>query len=348
MTVRVGFLGAGLIATYHSKSLRHSGADVAWAGVYDPDGERAAAFAAASGATVCDTEDEVLDGCDAVYVCTWTSEHRRLVEAACRRGVAVFCEKPLAFDGEAARAMTELVDRSGVVNQVGLVMRYAPVYSLLKDLIAEPASGRLMNVVYRDDQYIPTQGMYRSTWRGELDKVGAGALLEHSIHDIDMIEYVCGPVSSLSARSANFHGIDGIEDSVVVSMAFAGGGLGVLASVWHDILERPSLRRVEVFCERLYATLEEDWFGPLRWTRPGEPTQELGGDELVAEVERRGLVSENPDGAFVRAVAAGGRAWPSFGDAVRPHDLVDAPYRSAAVGEDIDVADRSAAPTGAS
>ena len=33
---------------------------------------------------------------DAVYVCTWTSEHPRLVAAAVERGLPVFCEKPLA------------------------------------------------------------------------------------------------------------------------------------------------------------------------------------------------------------------------------------------------------------
>ena len=48
MTVRVGFLGAGLIATYHSKSLRRSGAELVWAGVHDPDRERAEGFATAS------------------------------------------------------------------------------------------------------------------------------------------------------------------------------------------------------------------------------------------------------------------------------------------------------------
>ena len=39
MTVRVGFLGAGLIATYHSKSLHRAKADVVWTGVYDTDAE---------------------------------------------------------------------------------------------------------------------------------------------------------------------------------------------------------------------------------------------------------------------------------------------------------------------
>ena len=88
MTVRVGFLGAGLIATFHSKMLRPARADVTWAGVYDPDPARAEAFGRASGALVCASEDEVLDGCDAVYVCTWTSEHPRLVAAAAELGQA--------------------------------------------------------------------------------------------------------------------------------------------------------------------------------------------------------------------------------------------------------------------
>src|SRR5258706_543984 len=123
MTVRVGFLGAGLIATYHSKSLHVSGADVTWAGVFDPDPARAEDFARASGATACASEEEVLDGCDAVYVCTWTAEHLRLVDAAAARGRAVFCEKPLATDLAGARRMTEAVEAAVVVNQVGLVAR---------------------------------------------------------------------------------------------------------------------------------------------------------------------------------------------------------------------------------
>ena len=80
--LRIGFLGAGLIATYHSKSLRRSSAPVYRAGVYDPDLQRAEAFAHASGHTPMRSEDEVLDSCDAVYVCTWTSEHARQIEKA--------------------------------------------------------------------------------------------------------------------------------------------------------------------------------------------------------------------------------------------------------------------------
>jgi predicted dehydrogenase len=326
----VGFLGAGLIATYHSKSLHVSGADVTWTGVHDPDPERAEQFAHASGATVCTSEDEVLDGCDAVYICTWTAEHPRLVAAAAERGLAVFCEKPLGIDLAAAQAMAGAVDRAGVVNQVGLVLRHSPAFGMLKALAADPASGRPMSVVFRDDQYIPIQGTYRSSWRGDVTKAGAGTLLEHSIHDLDMLEHVLGPVASVSAATSDFHGLPGIEDVASVLLRFANGATGTLQSVWHDVLERPSLRRVELFCEKTYAVLEGDWFGPVEWITTGTAPQRLENADLIEEAGRRHIALGNPDELFIDAVVRGEPAWPSFADALRAHTLADAVYRSAA------------------
>jgi predicted dehydrogenase len=335
MSVRVGFLGAGLIAGYHATSLGRAaaaGATFEWGGVYDPDGDRASRFASSHGATACRSEGEVLDGCDAVYVCTWTSEHRRLVSAAAERGLAVFCEKPLATDLAGARAMAAAVERAGVVNQVGLVLRRSPAFALARDLVRDPASGRPMAVVFRDDQYIPVQGLYASTWRGDPARAGAGTLIEHSIHDVDLLEHVVGPIATVSAQTSEFHGIAGIEDAVALSLGFADGAVGTLASVWHDMLDRPNMRRLEVICESAWVSLENDWAGPVRWSRPGEPERVVEGEALAAEAAARGLPTGNPDAAFVSAAAAGTPAWPDFATAARAHELVDAAYRSAASG----------------
>ncbi|HWJ98247.1 MAG TPA: hypothetical protein VNQ33_08815, partial [Acidimicrobiales bacterium] len=53
---------------------------------------------------------------------------------------------------------------------------------------------------------------------------------------------------------------------------------------------------------------------------------------LTAACREAGLEVADPDGAFVRAVASAEPAWPSLRDAVRPHEVVDAIYRSAAEG----------------
>lgn len=332
MTTRVGFLGGGFIANYHGKMLHTSDADAAIVAVHDPDERKAAAFAQASGAAVTASVDELLDQVDAVYVCTWTSEHPRLVAAVAARGLPVFCEKPLATNVADAQAMVDAVTRAGVINQVGLVLRDSPAFLLLKHLIDQPESGRVMSVVFRDDQFIPIQGMYDSTWRAEPDKVGAGTLIEHSIHDLDLLEFLLGPATVVTGQSAEFHRHEGIEDVVVANIGFACGALASLVSVWHDVLERPSLRRVEVFCERAYFVLEGDVFGPVRWTRTGQGDGSLEGEALMGELHAQGIVTRHPDAAFIEAIQKGGAAYPDFAEALRAHVLTDAIYRSAAAG----------------
>lgn len=337
--LRIGFLGAGLIATFHSKNIRRAAASLPFAieraGVHDPDRARAEAFAEASGHMVVADEEAVIESADAVWVCTWTSEHERLVTMAAEAGRAVFCEKPLAPDLDGARRIADVLLRTGVVNQVGLILRRSPAFLWARRLVTDPAAGRVMSVVFRDDQFIPVQGHYESTWRADPSRAGAGTLIEHSIHDIDMLHALVGPIGAVSARQAHFHGIDGIEDVVATTFSFdPGPTVGTLSSIWHDNLARPSLRRVEIFCERRMVVIEGDWFGPITWTDHDGSAGRLEGDELVTSTESLVPGDPNPDAAFLRAVATGGRAHPDALVALRAHEVVDAAYRSASAGGD--------------
>jgi predicted dehydrogenase len=337
MTVRVGFLGAGFIARYHAMQLRLAAEPNEIVAVYDPEPGRAASFCHDESGTPADSVATVIDGVDAVFVCTWTSAHLDAVRAVVDAGLPVFCEKPLSTDLDGARALVELVEDSGVVNAVGLVLRSSPALLTVRELIEDPASGRVMNVVFRDDQYLPTQGMYGSTWRGDRSLAGSGTLLEHSIHDVDILEWLVGPAASVSAQQAYFHGIEGIEDSVSALFRFAGGGSGSVSSIWHDVLSRPSQRRIEVFCEHAVITLEGEYFGPIRCQR-SEGEQVLDGDELIQWLSDRGIDPVSTEQEFlvqVRRSMQGEdvqRVRPDVRDALRAHEVVDAVYRSAADG----------------
>ena len=329
--VRIGFLGTGFIATYHSKSLKRGGANIVRAGAYDTDADRAQAFCLASGHTMCASEDEVIATADAVYVCTWTSEHRRLVEKVIAAGKAVFCEKPLSPTLAEAKLLVENVNASGAINQTGLVLRHAPSYLWARELITDPKAGRVMNVVFRDDQFIPIQSYYASDWRKDVDRAGAGTLLEHSIHDVDMLHFLIGDITNTSMRSHNFHGHIGIEDSVSATMQFANGAVGTLSSIWHDNLTRPSQRSVEVFCEnRTIMMRGHEWFGPVEWHDSDGTSGSLANDELLARTEPLAFGATNADVAFVHAVATHSQAFPDVNVALRAHIVVDAMYQSAA------------------
>jgi predicted dehydrogenase len=333
MTVRVGFYGAGFISRYHRASLRASGVDHRVVAVHDPDGERAAAFAAACPGAAAVGEDELCGLVDAVYVTAWTSEHARLVARAADSGVAVFCEKPLAADAATVAGMVAAVEGAGVVNQVGLILRFLPSFRWLRRLVQDERAGEVLAVVFRDDQFIPNQGLYGSTWRTDAARAGRGTLLEHSIHDVDILRWMLGPVAAVSATTREVHGHPGIDDVAVARLDFASGAAGTLTSVWHDVLERTSLRRVEVFCSRLYAALEGDFEGPVRWRFAGEDERVLAGDDLAAALAAEGDdATANSAASFLAAVAAGRPAHPSFADALPAHEVVDAIYRSAAAG----------------
>jgi predicted dehydrogenase len=309
--------------------------------VCDPDAERAAAMAERFDAQVL-AEDELLEVVDAVFITTWTSEHERLVGKAAAKGRAVFCEKPLGFDAAAATRMAESVEAAGVVNQVGLVLRTSPSFRVLKHLIADPRAGKTIAVVFRDDQYIPNQRSYASNWRMDSDKAGRGTLLEHSIHDVDMLQWIFGPVDAVSATCRYHHGYDRIDDLTAARLEFANGTVVQLTSVWHDVLERGSLRHVEVFCDNLYVKLEGDRMGPVRWQFTGEDEQVVDGDETLDYLRRAGDRMPTLEQNFLTAVRDGVPATPTLRDAIAAHQIVDALYASADSGGGVvtDIYDR--------
>jgi UDP-N-acetyl-2-amino-2-deoxyglucuronate dehydrogenase len=348
VALRLGLIGCGFVAGLHSRALK----GLARAGVVDAevvatcdlDRGRAESFARAHRADLA-TQDpgQVLGAVDAVWVSTPTASHRRLVEAAVGAGVAVFCEKPLATDLADAEAMGAAVTAARVPAQVGLVLRSSPPYRRVVEVVRSGALGRPLAVVFRDDQYFPTQGQYGSTWRADVAQAGGGTLLEHSIHDLDVLGWLLGDLVWAGARTANFAGCPGIEDVAVATLGYAGGATASLVSVWHQILSRPSGRYLEVICEHGMAVAPSEYTGPVRLLtdRANEdlpcPAAPWHADLPVDERWRPAVAPYATQArAFLDAVAEGQEPEPGFGVAVTAHRAADALYRSAA-GEGVAV-----------
>ena len=346
MTVNVGIIGCGWIGGVHSRALRaliRAGVvDAEVVAACDVDADRAGAFAQVHGAAVASSDPgDVIAAADAVWICTPTSTHRALVEQAVAAGRAIYCEKPLAPTMTDVLAMAELVNAAGVPNQVGLVMRSeAPIATLQRLANGDSALGRPMAAVFRDDQYFPIQGRYASQWRSDVSVAGGGTLIEHSIHDLDVLAWVLGDVTEVMCRTSNYAGHPGIEDVAVVTLIHESGATSSLVSVWHQVMTRPSIRRIEVFCERALLWLDDDGMGPVHVeqstgsqqveARTGEGL--IGGLSLPDEY-REGLAPYVvADRDFIDAVAAGRPPAPGFEVALAAHRVADAAYRSAALG----------------
>jgi predicted dehydrogenase len=144
------------------------------------------------------------------------------------------------------------------------------------------------------------------------------------------------------------HGHPRIDDVAVARLEFASGATASLTSIWHDIVDRPSLRSVEIFCENLYIHLDGEATTPLTWQYTGAPVETLGGDALARACVDAGLARErdlapvpggsmfNPLTPFLDAISDGSPSPLPLREALPAHRIVDAIYTSA---------DASGAPT---
>jgi predicted dehydrogenase len=354
--IRAGIIGGGMIGKIHSLMLRRVAdrTDASVRVVAIADRQAAVAESLASRwpeARAVTTAEEVIadDNIDAIWICTPTAMHRETCIAAARAGKHIFCEKPVGMTVAEAEEMAAAIRSAGVLCQVGLVLRFSPVYTVIRSMISEAGAGAMMTVTVRDDQDFPTRGVHNSGWRNDPSLTAGGALIEHSVHDFDVLTWMFGPVSQIFCRTRNLKGAAGIEDFGITQMEFAAGFHGQLTSVWHRMIGRPSNRRMEIFAENLFIACEHDANGPIIVQRGDSESEQVISEAEVMDRFAQIILAERPylsplkdsfaipyaleDAAFVAALRGECAVDPAFEEGVKVQRLVEAAYESARTGQ---------------
>jgi len=180
---------------------------------------------------------------------------------------------------------------------------------------------------------------------GERELVGAGTLLEHSIHDIDLLRWFCGEIATVRGSVRNFAGHEGVEDLAIAHLEFAGGGQAELVSVWHSVIGRPSARRLELFFENGFFHIENDFLGPINFQVHANIPEVISEEEVRSRYRSslglnipdfdRALRYSLEDYFFLKTVTAGADPFPDFATALAAHRVVDAVYESARRGGEV-------------
>ena len=355
-SVRIGLIGAGVIGAAHSAVLqqisRALAARVQLIAVADPLADRRNLFRDLYGyqQLFADGHDLIArTEIDTLFVCTPTRYHAELVQAAAERGLHIFCEKPLAMSYHEGRAMAEAVERAGVRTQIGLVLRYSAVYTVMRDLVRDPRAGEPLAVVFRDDQCFPIRGVHDSAWRADRALTAGGTLIEHGVHDLDLLTWFFGPVARLRAWEHNRAGHRGVEDYMAVELQFASGLRAQLINLWHNMVQRPSNRHLEIFCDNAFVASDADMSGEVTQQFGDGPEQVIPADEVLQRfVAAQGDVPDVlrdcygvsylvQDLAFVEALLAGRSPTPDIRAGLEAQRLAAAAYCAARSGAEVDV-----------
>ena len=224
-----GIIGAGLIADFHARAIGDiPGARVA--GFCDNGSGRADILAAKYGAVTFDDYQELISNHDIniIAVATPSGFHLEPTVFAATQGKHVICEKPLEVTLERIDSMIEAHERSGTYLGGIFPYRYNHSFEVLKKAIKEGRFGRISFAGiqvpwWRNGEY------YQDSWHGTWELDGGGALMNQSIHMIDYLLALMGPVQDVQGYIDHL-GHPGIEaeDTAVAIIRFENQSLGLV------------------------------------------------------------------------------------------------------------------------
>jgi UDP-N-acetylglucosamine 3-dehydrogenase len=126
--LRVGLVGAGMIATAHASAYENLQDQVQVVAVADVMPERAKAMGQRFNAEVFPDGETLIEQAevDVIDVCTPTFLHAKHTIQACRAKRHVLCEKPMALSLAEADAMIQAAEDNGVTLMIAQVLRFWP------------------------------------------------------------------------------------------------------------------------------------------------------------------------------------------------------------------------------
>jgi UDP-N-acetyl-2-amino-2-deoxyglucuronate dehydrogenase len=207
---------------------------------------------------------------DLVHICTPSGYHLEPALAAMNAGVNVVCEKPLEIQLDRIDRLIETAERNKVRLAGIFQNRWNAANRALHDAATEGRFGRIawagsFTPWHRTDQYY-REGGWRGTWK--LD--GGGAIMNQSVHAIDLLQWIAGPVKQVSAyASSRIHPEIEVEDTLTCALQFTSGAYGTIMG---STAIFPGGRvRIEVGGEHGYAVSEDGLrVFKFRDERPGD------------------------------------------------------------------------------
>lgn len=168
-------------------------------------------------------------GLHIVTIATPSGAHLEPCQRAAMAGKHIICEKPLEVTLARVDKMIRVCKEHHVTLAGIFPRRFNEATMIFKKAVDQGRLGKITladaTVKWHRTQAYYDGGDWRGTWR--LD--GGGALMNQSIHTIDLLYYLAGEVKRVSAfADRSIHERIEAEDNAVAILQFASGALGVI------------------------------------------------------------------------------------------------------------------------
>lgn len=171
---------------------------------------------------------------DAVVIATPHHLHAPMGIASLEAGLHTFIEKPIANTVSEADQLVDLAASKGLTLGIGHNYRTFPGNIAMKRLVDE--LGDVHRVLWQWIDTRPETYYDRDIWRSTWSHAGGGVLLNQTSHDIDLVCWMLGEPTEVSAVIGNWGHKFEVEDTAIASVRFKSGAV---ASLQFSICDRP-------------------------------------------------------------------------------------------------------------
>jgi predicted dehydrogenase len=230
--LKIALVGTGGWAREHCRILQNR-ADVDFCGIAGRDAQRTATRAAEYGTKPYTDIKTMLaeQNPDLVCVCLPNQQHYEPTRLLLEAGIPLLVEKPLVFAVEEADNLLELAKSKNLFFAINFNHRYAKPLQLAKAAIE---CGKVGELVF-------------ATWRfggeGSSDHPHAN-LIETQCHAFDQLEWLCGPITSITAQMTDKRG-KGFS-TLALTLGFANGAVGSLLGTYDSSYAYRDTQRIEI------------------------------------------------------------------------------------------------------
>ena len=144
----------------------------------------------------------------------------------------IYIEKPITNSLAEAKALTQICRSEGVGVFIGHCAKLLTGVQLINDAIQRGDLGRVCIVEGRFSNERALT-LTPDNWRWYQDKAPGGPLSQIAIHQMDVLRFLGGPVSTVNATASKISPVGAeVEDQWVLGMQFKSGALGCITSSW--------------------------------------------------------------------------------------------------------------------
>jgi predicted dehydrogenase len=168
---------------------------------------------------------------EGVLITTPNDTHRELIIQALEAGKAAYTDKPIAHTLEHGVAIVEAVESTGLPFAVGHSARRLAGSREMKRWIDD---GRLGKVSIAEANFSNERGLELTPdhWRSYPDKTPGGVMIQLGVHHADNLQYLLGPVKSVTAHARKLYTEAHVPDVVMSLLEFESGPIGYIGAGW--------------------------------------------------------------------------------------------------------------------